>query len=197
MPQAPYLTPSPAVLPTAGSAVSITISSTPPGPPRYRRRRRSRRGTRGGEEQRKAHLGDLDAAELDAAGACHSPAPGQPSPAAEPPPPGRAWNKCQMNGLLGARVAALDGDAEAPAPAGHRPLGACRRQRLDDRLDDLLAAVVGAQRHRRARSLATRRCPAWRSARPAGRRRRSSGCRDRSGRPAPPPPPNRCWRRRS
>src|SRR5262249_22212693 len=35
MPQAPCLTPSPAVLPTAGSAVSTTISPTPPGPPRY------------------------------------------------------------------------------------------------------------------------------------------------------------------
>ncbi len=31
--------------------------------------------------------------------ACHSPAPGQPSPAGEAPPPGRAWKKCQMKGL--------------------------------------------------------------------------------------------------
>ena len=31
--------------------------------------------------------------------ACHSPAPGQPSPADEPPPPGRAWNRCQMKGF--------------------------------------------------------------------------------------------------
>src|SRR5206468_782948 len=68
MPQAPCLTPSPAVLPTAGSAVSTTISTMPPGPPRY-----------------------------------------------------------------------------CPAPAGHCPLRAGRRQRLDDRLDDLLAAVVGGQ----------------------------------------------------
>ena len=30
--------------------------------------------------------------------ACHSPAPGQPSPADEAPPPGRAWKKCQING---------------------------------------------------------------------------------------------------
>ena len=28
---------------------------------------------------------------------CHSPAPGQPSPAGDAPPPGRAWNRCQMN----------------------------------------------------------------------------------------------------
>src|SRR5215470_5870994 len=35
-----------------------------------------------GEEQRKARLGDLEAAEFDAAG--------------EAPPPGRAWNRCQM-----------------------------------------------------------------------------------------------------
>ena len=29
--------------------------------------------------------------------ACHSPPAGQPSPADEAPPPGRAWNMCQMN----------------------------------------------------------------------------------------------------
>src|SRR5207244_5361817 len=29
---------------------------------------------------------------------CHSPAAGHPSPAEEAPPPGRAWNRCQMNG---------------------------------------------------------------------------------------------------
>ncbi len=90
--------------------------------------------------------------------ACHSPAPGQPSPADDAPPPGRAWKKCQMNGrpagsAVGcgaARVASLDRDAEAAAPAGHRALGAGRRQRLDDRLEDLLGAVVGRQRDRRA-----------------------------------------------
>ena len=30
--------------------------------------------------------------------ACHSPAVGQPSPADDAPPPGRAWNMCQMKG---------------------------------------------------------------------------------------------------
>src|SRR5205807_9296553 len=28
---------------------------------------------------------------------CHPPAPGQPSPATEAPPPGRPWKKCQRN----------------------------------------------------------------------------------------------------
>ncbi len=48
-----------------------------------------------------------------------------------------------------ARVLARDGDAEAAAPAGHGAIGTGRRQRLDDRLDDLLAAMVGGERHRR------------------------------------------------
>ena len=102
------------------------------------------------EEEREAHLVHLDAAELDAAGRLPLAAAGQPSPADEAPPPGRAWNRCQMNGRVGARIDALDGDAEAPSPAGHRALRAGGRQRPDDRLDDLLAAVVGAQRDRRA-----------------------------------------------
>src|SRR5205085_11833789 len=44
------------------------------------------------------------------------------------------------------RVLALDRDAEAAAPTGHRPLGAGRRQRLDDRLDNLLPAMIAPQR---------------------------------------------------
>ena len=52
--------------------------------------------------------------------------------------------------LSGARVFALDGDAEALAPAGHGALRTGGRQRLDDRLDDLLAAMAGAERDRRA-----------------------------------------------
>src|SRR5215471_3827040 len=28
---------------------------------------------------------------------CHSPIDDQPSPSADPPPPGRAWKRCQMN----------------------------------------------------------------------------------------------------
>src|SRR6202030_971715 len=52
---------------------------------------------------------------------------------------------------LGARVAALDGDAKAPAPARHGAVRAGGRERLDHRLDDLVGAVAGAQGHRRAR----------------------------------------------
>src|SRR5439155_15910079 len=51
---------------------------------------------------------------------------------------------------VGAWVPALDRDAEAAAPAGHRAVGTGRRQRLDDRLDDLVAAMIRGQRHRRA-----------------------------------------------
>ena len=50
-----------------------------------------------------------------------------------------------------ARVLALDRDAKAPAPAGHRAIGTGRRQRLDDGLDDLLPAMIGRQGHRRPR----------------------------------------------
>ena len=138
---------------TRRSAVSITSSSSAaraaamrPSPPL------SGRNSWRLKMQRKAHLGTSMLPNLMPPAACHSPAPGQPSPAGEPPPPGRAWNRCQMNGLPVRGSMPCDGDAEAPAPARHRPLGACRRQRPDDRLDDLLAAVVGAQRHRRARS---------------------------------------------
>ena len=104
------------------------------------------------EMQGKAHLLHLDAAELDAAGglplASTRPAVARRRAAAA----GARLEQMPDERLLGARVDALHGHAEAPAPACHRPLGACRRQRADDRLDDLLAAVVGAQRHRRAGS---------------------------------------------
>src|SRR6266542_982882 len=92
MPQAPCLTPSPAVLPTAGSAVSTTISTMPPGPPRYcpappEPGRNSwvlkNSGKRTSVTSRLPNL-------MPPA-ACHSPPPGQPSPATEAPPPGRAW----------------------------------------------------------------------------------------------------------
>ena len=61
-------TPSPAVLASAGSAVSTTISTMPPGPPRILAVA-ARIGAEfvALEEQRKAHLGDFEAAELDAA----------------------------------------------------------------------------------------------------------------------------------
>src|SRR5512145_35996 len=52
--------------------------------------------------------------------------------------------------LAGARVDALDGHSEAPAPTRHRAAGTRRRKCTDDCLDDLLAAVVGAERHRGA-----------------------------------------------
>ena len=102
------------------------------------------------EEQRKAHLVHLDAAELDAARRL-------PLAGGRPAVAGRggaaAWPRLEQmpDERLGcARVDALDGDAEAPPPAGHGALRTSRRQRADDRLDDLLAAVIGAQRDRRA-----------------------------------------------
>src|SRR5438067_2084315 len=97
------------------------------------------------EKQRKAHLGDFQAAELDAAGglpfAAAGPAvAGRRGAAARPRLKEMPDERLAARHIHGTRVAALDRDAEPPAPAGHRPLRAGRRQCLDDRLDDLLAA---------------------------------------------------------
>src|SRR5581483_7091064 len=95
------------------------------------------------EEQRKARLGHFEAAELDAAGglplAAAGPAVARRRGAAARP---RLKEMPDEGTVAPARILALDGDAEAPPPAGHCPLRAGRRQRLDDRLDDLLAAMV-------------------------------------------------------
>src|SRR5262249_43910171 len=64
-----------------------------------------------------------------------------------------AWTRLEEvpdEGPPAPRIAALDSDAEAAAPAGHGAVGAGRGERADDRLDDLLAAMVGGERHRRA-----------------------------------------------
>lgn len=52
--------------------------------------------------------------------------------------------------LAGARVFTLDGDPEPSAPARHRPFRTGSRHRLDDRLDDFVGGMAGAQRHRPA-----------------------------------------------
>src|SRR5438105_15101981 len=109
------------------------------------------------EEQREAHFGDFEAAEFDPAG-------GLPFTAAGPAVAGRGRAaagprlKEMPDERLAAgpairpgraRVFALYRDAKAAAPAGHRTFGAGRRQGLDDRLDELLAAMIGRQGHRR------------------------------------------------
>ena len=149
------------------------------------------------EEQREADLGHLEAAELDAAGrlplARTRPAVASGRSAAA----GTGLEQVPDERLPHTRVDALDGDAEAAAPAGHCPVRAGRRQRLDDRLNDLLAAAVGGQRHRLAgprvhdRALARDHAHRAEGAVVLGR----LGI-DQVGQ-APPPPPSAYWGRRS
>ena len=146
--------------PAPAPSISATISSTPPGPPRYwpsppeSGRNSWRRKNSGKRTSVTSRLPNL----MPPA-ACHSPPPGQPSPTGDAPPPGRAWNMCQMNGfrVRGSRPWMAMRNRR-PQP-GHRPIRTGRRQRLDDRLEDLLRAVVGAQRHRRAGHWPTPRVP--------------------------------------
>src|ERR1700730_2386789 len=105
------------------------------------------------EEQREAHLGHFEAAEFDPAG--RLPLAG-PRPAVARRRGAAAGSRLEKMpderlayGNIGARVRALAWDAETAAPASHCTLGAGRRQRLDDRLDDLLAAMIGGERDRR------------------------------------------------
>src|SRR5215467_16270419 len=110
------------------------------------------------EKQWETYLGDFEAAEFDAARRLPFPTArpavaGSGRAAARPrleemPDEGLAAGATVGSGSAG--ILALDRDAEAAAPAGHRAPGAGRRERLYDRLDDLLAAVVGRQRNRRA-----------------------------------------------
>src|SRR6185312_491580 len=102
------------------------------------------------EEEREAHFGDFQAAELDAARRLPL--------AAARPAIARRRGAAARSGLeempdelaTVARVLTRDGYAEAAAPAGHGAVGAGWSQRGDDRLDDLLAAMIGGERHRRA-----------------------------------------------
>src|SRR5439155_1593447 len=89
----------PAVLASAGSAISAWSSRTEPRPPRYfpsppEPGRNSWRAKNNGK--RTSVTSTLP--NLIPPAACPSPAVGQPSPAGEAPPPGRAWNMCQMKG---------------------------------------------------------------------------------------------------
>ena len=94
--------------------------------------------------QGKAHLLHLEAAKLDAASGL---------PFASPRPTiSRRRSAAARSSLKQmpeerpavAWIHALYRHAKAPAPAGHRPLGAGRRQGADDRLDNLLPTMVGA-----------------------------------------------------
>src|SRR5947209_12595607 len=103
------------------------------------------------KEQRKPRLGDFQAAELDAAGRMPLARAG---PAVARRRGAAAWARLKHvpdEAALRARIAALDGNAEAPPPARHGAVGSGGSERLDHRLDDLVGAVAGAQRHRRAR----------------------------------------------
>ena len=108
------------------------------------------------EMQREARLGHFHAAEFQPAGrmpltgrgpaiALCMPATARPRVEQVPDefalPVFRLWPACVPPG---------DGDAEAPAPAAHRPLRAAMLHGADDRLHDLIAAMAGAERHRRA-----------------------------------------------
>ena len=102
------------------------------------------------EEQGKAHLVHLQRAELDAAGRMPLAGSGPAVAGGRRAATGARLEEVPNEGLVGARVDALDGDAVAPAPACHGAVGAGRRECPHDRLDDLLPAVAGAQRDGRA-----------------------------------------------
>ena len=79
------------------------------------------------EEQREAHLGDFEAAEFDPAG-------GLPFTGAGPPVAGRRrpaarprLKEMPDEWFTEPRVLALNRDAEAASPAGHRAVGTGRR----------------------------------------------------------------------
>src|SRR5579864_2195792 len=97
------------------------------------------------EKQRETRLGHFEAAELDAASRVPFAGAGPAVAVRRGPAARTALEEMPKERPLRPRVLALDRDAEAAAPAGHRALRAGRRQRLDDRLDDLLAAMARAQ----------------------------------------------------
>ena len=103
------------------------------------------------EEQRKARLGHLDAAEFQ-------PPRRMPFPGGRPAIAARgttaAWPGMEQvphERTLAARIMPLDRHAEAPPPSAHRAVRAGLRQRLDHRLHDFIGTVGGAERHRRPR----------------------------------------------
>ena len=100
------------------------------------------------EEQRKSRLGYFQAAELDAAGrmplARARPTVARRRGAAARPRLKQVPDEAPVR----TRIAALDGNAKTPTPARHRAVRTGGSQRLDHRLDDLIAAVAGAQSHR-------------------------------------------------
>ena len=97
------------------------------------------------EEQREAHLGHFETAEFDPTGGLPFAGPGPAVARRRRSAAGPRLKEMPDERLIGSRILALDGDAETASPAGHRAVGAGRRQGLDDRLDDLLPAVVGRQ----------------------------------------------------
>src|SRR6185503_14828536 len=103
------------------------------------------------KEQRKTRLGYFEAAELDAAGrmplARARPTVARRRGAAARPRLKHVPDEAPVR----TRVAALDGNAKTPTPARHRAVRTGGSQRLDHRLDDLIAAVAGAQSHRGTR----------------------------------------------
>src|SRR6266567_2466515 len=87
------------------------------------------------EVQGKTHLGNLDAAELEAADRVPL-ADRRPAVAAGRRAAARAGMKHVPDEIAsGSRVFTLDRDPEAPAPSRHRALRAGRRQCLDDGFD--------------------------------------------------------------
>src|SRR6266576_6575405 len=103
------------------------------------------------EMQGKPHLGDFDAAELDAADrvpfADRRPAVASRRGAAA----GTSLKHVPDEVAAGARIFSLDRDPEAAAPSCHRAIRTRCRQRLDDRLDDLVRRMAGAERYRPSR----------------------------------------------
>ena len=128
---------------------------------------------------------------------CHSPIDDQPSPPDDAPPPGRAWNRCQMKFLPVRGSSPWIAIRNRAAPAGHRAFRTGRRQRLHDRLDDFVRGMAGAQRHRPAGIGPHHRAPAWRSPSVGAARRCFWGSRRRSDRQRPSPPRPACWHARS
>src|SRR5262245_24958348 len=101
------------------------------------------------EMQREAHLGDLDATELEAADAVPL-ADRRPAVAARGcAAAGARMKHVPDEAASRSRVFALDGDAEAPSPAAHHAVRARASHRLDDRLDDFVRGVAGAERDRK------------------------------------------------
>src|SRR5215472_8820591 len=85
------------------------------------------------KEQRKARLGDFQAAELDAAGGMPLARAGPAVARGRSAAAGARLKHVPDEAAFAARIAALDGDAEAPAPACHGAVGSGGRKRLDHR----------------------------------------------------------------